>query len=158
MLVLHLLILSIRPNYCSIDKPFETTDIRGHNIFFNPPFDEKALPMLKHLESTRQENPFSTRAIIILPRWKDSELAKSWQPYLRKYKKIHTYPAGSYLFHTATEATKTLPMPPTTWDVDVYLADSTVEEREAQSANDSMVTSNVKATLASLQGKSYTPN
>jgi hypothetical protein len=48
-------------------------------------------------------------------------------------------------------------MPPTTWDVDVYLADSTVEEREAQSANDSMVTSNVKAALASLQGKCYTP-
>ena len=48
-------------------------------------------------------------------------------------------------------------MPPTTWNVDVYLADSTVEEREAQSANDSMVTSNFKATLASLQGKSYTP-
>ena len=70
------------PNYCSIDKPFETTDIRGHNIFFNPPFDEKVLPMLKHLESTRQENPFSTRAIIILPRWNVSELAKSWQPIL----------------------------------------------------------------------------
>jgi hypothetical protein len=59
------------PNYCSIDKPFENTDIRGHNIFLNPPFDEKVLPMLKHFEQIRQENPFSTKAIIILPRWKN---------------------------------------------------------------------------------------
>jgi hypothetical protein len=54
------------PNYCSIDKPFETTDIRRHNIFFNPPFDEKVLPMLKHFKSTTQKTPFTTRAIIIL--------------------------------------------------------------------------------------------
>jgi hypothetical protein len=51
----------------------------------------------------------------------------------------------------------TLPMPPTTWDVEVYLADSTVEERETQSVHDSMVTSNLKAMLSSIQGKSHTP-
>ena len=48
-------------------------------------------------------------------------------------------------------------MPPITWDVDVYLADSTVEERETQSANDSMTTTNVKAMLSSIQGKAHTP-
>ena len=145
------------PEYCSIDKPFETADIRGHNIFFNPPFDEKVLPMLKHFEQIRQENPFSTKAVIVLPRWKDSVLAKSWQPILKKYKLIHTYPEGSYLFHTATEPLKTLPMPPITWDVEVYLADSTVEERETQSVNDSMTTANVKAMLSSIQGKAHIP-
>ena len=48
-------------------------------------------------------------------------------------------------------------MPPTSWDVDVYLANFTLEERETQSANDSMTTSNVKAMLSSLQGKAHTP-
>ena len=52
---------------------------------------------------------------------------------------------------------KTLPMPPITWDVDVYLADSTVEERETQSANDSMTTANIKAMLSSIQGKAHAP-
>ncbi len=93
---LHPTVMSVLldTNFCPIYRSFESTGIRGHNIFFNPPFDEKVLPMLKHLEQTRQENPFSTRAIIIRPRWKDSELAKSWQPYLKKYKRIHTYPEG----------------------------------------------------------------
>ena len=113
--------------------------------------------MLKHLEQIRQENPFSTTANIILPRWKDSALAKSWQPILKKYKLIHTYPTGSYLFHNAAKPTNTLPMPPTTWDVDVFLADSTIEERETRSANDSMTPSRVKATLVSLQGKTHNP-
>ena len=112
--------------------------------------------MLKHLEPTRQENPFNTKSIIILPIWKDSIIAKSWQPYLKKYKLIHTYPEGSYLFHTATKPMKTSPMPPTTCDADVYLADSTVEERETQSTNDSITTSKVKLMLASLQGKTHT--
>ncbi len=43
------------PEYCSIDKPFETSNIRGHNIFFNPPFDDKILPMLKHFQQIRQK-------------------------------------------------------------------------------------------------------
>ena len=74
----------------------------------------------------------------------------------KKYKLIHTYPEGSYLFHTATEPMTTLPMPPTSWDVDVFLADSTVEERETQSTNDCMITAKLKIALASLGGK-YNP-
>ncbi len=113
--------------------------------------------MLKHFEQIRQESPFSTKAVIVLPRWKDSVLAKSWQLILKKYKLIHTYPEGSYLFYTATEPLKTLPMPPITWDVDVYLPDCTVEKRETQSANDCMTTANIKATLSSIQGKAPAP-
>ena len=69
--------------------------------------------MLEHFEQIRQEHPFNTKAVIILPKWKDSVLAKSWQPILSKYKLVHTYPAGSYLFHTAMTTMNTLPMPPT---------------------------------------------
>ncbi len=74
-----------------------------------------------------------------------------------KYKLIHTYPEGSYRFHTAAEPMKTLPLPPIIWDVDVYLADSTVEERETQPVNDSMITANIKYMLSSMQGKAHTP-
>jgi hypothetical protein len=86
-----------------------------------------------------------------------SVLAKSWQPILKKYKLKHTYPEGSYLFHTATEPMKTLPMPPITWDVDVYLTASAVEERETQSANDSMIIANIKTMLSCIQGKAHNP-
>ncbi len=89
--------------------------------------------MLEYFEQTRQENPFSSKGVIILPKWKDSVIAKSWQPILKNYKLIHTYLEGSYLFHTAIESMETLPMPPTTWDVDVYLADSIVEDGERNS-------------------------
>jgi hypothetical protein len=113
--------------------------------------------MLQHFEQIRMENPFNTKAIIILPRCKDSEMAKSRQPFLKKYRLIHTYPEGSYPFHTATEPMKTLPMPPTSWDVDVFLADSTVEERETQLANDCMITTKLKTALASLGNKRNKP-
>ncbi len=52
---------------------------------------------------------------------------------------------------------KTVPMPPITWDVDVYVADSAVEERETQSVNDSMITANIKSMLSSIQGKAHAP-
>lgn len=74
-----------------------------------------------------------------------------------KVLKIHTYPSGSYLLHTSSKKLKTTPMSPTTWDVDVNIADSLVEERNAQSANDSMATSKLKATISSLQCKATLP-
>ena len=118
------------PKYGSTDDPFEQKTIKGETIFFNPPYDEKVLPMLENFESQRQEHPYDTKAIMILPAWKHSDLAKTWQPFLSKYKKVHTYPAGSYIFHTAVDAVTTTPMGPTEWPVDVWLADSSVEERE----------------------------
>ena len=89
--------------YCSIEKPFEKTDIKGENIYLNPPFDEKVLPILKHFEESRADDPYNTKGIIILPTWKESKLAQSWQPYLKKYKLIHNYTAGSYVFSTVTK-------------------------------------------------------
>ncbi len=104
---------------------------------------------MKTRSTLRQLSSYQDGRILPLP--------NQLQPVLKKYKLIHTYPKGSYLFHTATEPMKTLPMPPITWDVDAYLANSTVEERETQSANDSMITANIKSMLSSMQGKAHTP-
>ena len=118
--------------YCSAENPFEKADIKGHNLFINPPYDEKVLPILKHFEESRADDPYNTKALIVLPAWKESKLAQSWQPYLKNYKLIHTYPAGSYVFHTVTKDLTLEPMGPLQWDLNVYLADSSVEERLCQ--------------------------
>ena len=94
-----------------------------------------------------------TRAEIVLPAWKDSDVGKSWQPYLNKYKLVHTYQAGSYIFHTIADKLTEDPMGPTTWDVNVYIADSSVEEREAQILNSSIITVQLKYVLSSNIGK-----
>lgn len=103
---------SVCPNFCSAENPFTNASVTGETVFINPVYDESALPILEHFESQRQSSPYDTRAIIVLPRWA-SAIGKSWLPILKKYKRIHSYPAGTYLFHTATSATETLPMPAT---------------------------------------------
>ena len=130
------------PNYCACDRPFETTDVKGQTVFLNPPFS-KALEMLKHFESERQESPLDTRAVIILPQW-TSKYAASYRRITDKYKRIHTYPTGTFLFQEPTK-TGCTPLGPTPWPVDVFLADSTVEEREVQSYESAKLTEHLKS-------------
>jgi len=143
-------------NFCSTEKPFTQTSAVGHTVLINPPYDESVLPILQHFEAQRQESPFDTQAIIILPRW-NSDLGKSWLPILKKYKRVHSYPAGTYLFHTAISATHDAPMPPTRWIVDVYLADCTVEERQTVAINSLLTTEHFKALNLQSKGKQYIP-
>ena len=49
-------------------------------------------------------------------------------------------------------------MGPTTWDVNVYIADCSVEEREAQVLNSSIITEQLKSVLSSVTGKTINKN
>ena len=66
---------------------------------------------------------------------------------------MHTYPKGSYTFHTITDTLNEEPMGPTTWDANVYIVDSSVEEREEQILNSSIITEQLKSVLSSVAGK-----
>ena len=109
---------------------------------------------MQHFANHRAAEPFGTKGIIVLPRWSNA-VGKSWQPLLQKYKLIHSYPAGTYLFHTPVSATESKPMGPTQWPVDVYLADHTVEERQAQSTANALRSESLKAMMAETKGKTY---
>jgi hypothetical protein len=76
---------------------------------------------------------------------------------LSKYKRIHSYPVGTYLFHNATSATASAPMGPTRSPIDVYMAYRSVEERQATPWNNAGRSARLKALLSESQGKEYTP-
>ena len=64
---------------------------------------------------------------------------------------MHTYPTRSYIFLTITDKLIEEAMGP--WDVNVYTADSSVEEREALILNSSIITEQLKFVLSSITGK-----
>lgn len=95
------------------------------------------MPKLEHFKAQRQESPYDTRVILVLHRW-DSELGKCLRPNLSKSRLIHSHPAGTYLFHTATSATVDLRMPPINWIMHICLADNIVDEQAAVAHNERM--------------------
>ena len=130
------------PEYCSIDRPFEKENLQGKTVFLNPPFG-KAKLMLSHFELQRQQSPLDTKAVIILPRW-NSKSSKEYKPITDKYRLVHTYPSGTYLFHQPHEK-GSYPLSPTPWPVDVFLADDTVELRQIQSYESAKLTEHLKS-------------
>ena len=132
------------PNFCSIERPFENEKIQGQNVFLNPPFG-KAETMLKHFESERQKSPLDTKALIVLPQW-TSKFAKTLKYISDKYQRIHTYPAGTYLFHEPSK-TGSVPLGPTPWPVDLFLADESVEQKAKQSYESAKLTAHLKSVL-----------
>jgi hypothetical protein len=103
---------NVCPSYSSTENPFTSASTTCHTVFINPVFDDTTLPILQHLfEQQQQQSPADVHAILILQRW-HSPVGKSWLPILSKYKRTHSYPAGTYLFHFATCATASTPIGP----------------------------------------------
>jgi hypothetical protein len=146
---------NIFTNYCSVENPFTSASAKGHADFINMAFHDTTLAILYHYEHQRQQSPDDRHAINILPRW-HSPVGKSWLPLLSKYKRIHSNPHGTCLFHTATFATASAAMGPTCWPRDVHLAYHTVEERQATAWNEASRSAHLKALLNESQGKECT--
>ena len=90
--------------------------------------------MLQHFEKQRRLSPLNTKVVIVLPELIHSGV-KICKVILDQYLMVHKYPAGTYLFDVAKPADEIQNAPnPTPWPVNVYLADHTVEDRQAQSA------------------------
>jgi hypothetical protein len=119
-------------DFCSKEQSFLERDVTGHTVWLNPPFG-KIAGFIKHFEDCRKTDPYSTQGLLVVPDLQslDKQAVALIKPVLMKYKLLHTYPKGSFLFSTQG-AEKAVQLGPTPWAVDIYLADHTVERREQE--------------------------
>ena len=96
-----------------------------------PPI-ELAKDFLLHYEAIRLQQPDSMMAVICLPRLVTP--GSDYKNLVKKYKCIHTYPAGTYLFSKFVQDSPFERINiPTTCPYDLFLADEFISERENQS-------------------------
>ena len=121
-------------NYASKDKSFldlSAKDLLNKSIWMFPPIG-LAKDFILHYEAIRLQQPDSMTAVICLP--KLNTPGSDYKHLVKKYKCIHTYPAGTYLF---SRFVKDSPFEriniPTRCPYDLFLADEFISERENQS-------------------------
>ena len=96
-----------------------------------PPI-ELAKEFFLHYEAIRLQQPDSMMAVICLPRLVTP--GADYKNLVKKYKCIHTYPAGTYLFSKFVQDSPFERINiPTTCPYDLFLADGFISERENQS-------------------------
>ena len=121
-------------NYASKDKSFldlSAEDLRNKSIWMFPPI-ERAKEFLLHYEAIRLQQPDTMMAVICLPRLVTP--GADYKNLVKKYKCIHTYPAGTYLFSKFVQDSPFERINiPTTCPYDLFLADEFISERENQS-------------------------
>ena len=154
---------AVVPQYFTDTDKLLQTPLHGHTLWADLTTCDRTHEILNYIESVRKDFPCDVRAIILVPQWGDSTY-KQFRNILKKYRKIHTYPAGTYL-HSAycTQSDTLKPLPPTKYPIEVYLADHTVEERETSSVNQAQHTQHLKligeiprkSTLPAYQPKQY---
>ena len=141
-------------HYATKDKSFTemtANDLRDKMIWMFPPI-ARATEFLTHFENIRQQQPDLTSDVILLPRIIGP--GNQYRHLLTKYRKLHTYNRGTYLFHVVDPDTLEISVAePTTVLYDLYLADNTVEERKAHSLNSIQTRSskNTTTTETSIQ-------
>jgi hypothetical protein len=114
-------------------------DVKGQTVWLNPPFG-KLSSFVSHFEKCRLADPYSTLGLIVVPDLcsLDSMESAALRPILKKYQLVHTYPKGTFLFHSEGEKQNEA-LGPTPWDVHIYLADNSVERRHSESASCSLM-------------------
>lgn len=104
--------------FCSPINSFLETDVSGHTVWLNPPFD-KVRDFLQHYLLCKATKPCSTSACIVLPDWQFDATVNSW---LSNMQAIKRYSRGTKLFSapdpTKPGGRKRLPGIP--WSVTVY--------------------------------------
>ena len=79
--------------YCSVDKSFFEYNCAGETVWLNPPFAE-AGKFLKHYLYCKKQQPHTTSAVILLPKWGNSR----WGGLLANMQLVKEYPKGYHLF------------------------------------------------------------
>ena len=148
---------AVCPVYCGSEKPYTSLDVTNNMSFINLLNADDPVALLKHFETHRGQSPHDTKALILAPQVADSAASIELKKLLSTYLCVHTYPSGTYLFHSATSATMSEYSAPTQWPMCVYLADDSAENRLAHALEHADVTEQLKAMLAAKEGVSYTP-
>ena len=121
---------SLVPTYSPTLEDLRKQDLKGHIMWVQVP-EEHALSIIQYIEQYRARYPFDIRAIIVLPRRTDST-GKVLQSITKKYKRVHTYPPGTYLFNRvdlSTGQNENTSNRITIVPYDVFLLDHTAEDR-----------------------------
>ena len=91
-----------------------------------PPI-EQADDFIKHFENIRQEIPDEISCVIVIPRLVTP--GALYKKVLSKYKCIHTYPSGTYLFSRPLDDSPFEKVEiPTNCQYDLYLADEWIAD------------------------------
>jgi hypothetical protein len=121
-------------NYASKDKSFldlSAKDLFNKSIWMFPPI-ELAKDFILHYETIRLQQPDSMTAVICLP--KLNTPGSDYKHLVKKYKCIHTYPAGTYLFSRFVNNSPFERISiPTSCPYELFLADEFIFKRENQS-------------------------
>ena len=89
---------------------------------------ELAKDMILHYETIRLQQPESMTAVIFLP--KLNTPVSDYKYLVKKYKCIHTYPVGTYLFSRFADNSPFERINiPTSYPHDLFLADEFISER-----------------------------
>ena len=119
--------------YCHDDKSFLKQEVKGKTVFICPLYSQQVLPMLEHFELARSQSPLDTRAIVVLPELQ-SKHSNNYKRITARYQLIEQYPVGTYLFTNNDDNDNT--PEPIPWNVNVFLADHTIEDRLMQADRD----------------------
>ena len=134
--------------YCHDDKSFLEQDLKGKTVFICPLYSEQVLPMLEHFEDARSQSPLDTRAIVVLPELQ-SKSSNEYKHIIDRYQLLQRYPVGTYLF-TNNDDDESVPEP-IPWNVNVFIADHTIEDRLMQSDRDATKASSDKLNAILLE-------
>ena len=111
-------------DYSSLTNPFEKlgpADLENKMLWIFPPTDGLN-SIISHFEKIRRMQPSLTQGVLIVPNVPNTPGA-TFKEILKGYKKIHSYPKGTYLFKKYNPETLEYDCaPPTTYEYDVYLA------------------------------------
>ena len=120
--------------YASKDNSFlnhTAADLHGKVLWMFPPIDQAAA-FIEHFESIRMQQPLYTAGVIILPRL--TTPGAVYKSIVSKYKRIFTYPKGTYLFSRFNADTlQREAAAPTLVEYDLYLADEFALDSPPQS-------------------------
>ena len=110
--------------YATIDNSFlkqTAADLHGKVVWLFPPID-RAAAFIEHFESIRMQQPLYTFGVIILPRL--TTPGAVYKSIVSKYKRVFTYPKGTYLFFRFNADTlQREAAAPTMVEYDIYFAD-----------------------------------
>ena len=120
------------PQFCDNSFPFtDVNTVKNQTVWLEAESSPDIAAQIRHFEVLRQKDPMNTRALILLPDIPKSGLSSSNDTnnlvhnILKKYTKVHTYPAGTYLYDNADTGKPK----PTECSYSLYLADDSVEDK-----------------------------
>ena len=93
-------------NFCTKERSFLNEDLRGHQVWLNPPF-RRAGTFLHHYVEQKAASPTDTSALIVLPIKEEA----SWWPLTKGWKMVRRWEAGTQLFRVPYPKDRTLRLP-----------------------------------------------